>query len=511
MSAPVKPIYWAVILPIAAVKLTIHLLTNINYGLHRDAFLYLALGRHLDFGYWSNPPLIGWVAWFVQTFLGDSMFAVRLIPTLLGSSILIITALIARELGGGKYAQFLTAFAMLLSPTLIRPSWMFQPVIFDIFFWTLSTFFIVRYLRSEDKRNVLYFGLTLGLGLLNKYNLAFLLFALIPALLVTPQRNLLWNRQALWAALIALAIVTPNLVWQYMHDFPVITHMQELARNQLVNVSSFDFVMDQFLMNISTDILWIPGLFFLFFNQKMRAFRLIGWLFVFTVLIYLLLRGKSYYTIGIYPVMIAAGAVFWENLLSKIWLRAFIPVVMAALLVPILPLGIPFLSVPRMAAYCQYLAEKMGMDFATRWEDGQQHALPQDYADMLGWNELAGHVVEAYNQVEDKERVLIYCENYGQAGAIELYSKDANLPQVNSFSDSYRLWIQPTTDAHTFIYVNDELGEDVEQLFEDIRVIGAIENPYAREFGTKVYLCRKPRESFSKLWEMRVEQVLSTY
>ncbi|MBK7872037.1 MAG: glycosyltransferase family 39 protein [Saprospiraceae bacterium] len=249
-------------------KARFHLFTNVNYGFQRDAYLYLALGRHLDFGYWSNPPLIGWIAWFIQTFLGDSMFVVRLIPNILSTCVLILTALIAREMGGNKYAQFLAAFGMLVSPALVRSSWLFQPVVVDIFFWALCIYFIIKYLRSEDKQNILYFGIAFGFGLLNKYNIAFLLFALIPALLVTPHRKLLWQRQTLWAALIALAIVLPNLIWQYAHDFPVATHMQELARNQLVNVSPFNFVMDQLLMTITTLILWIPGLLFLFSTKK---------------------------------------------------------------------------------------------------------------------------------------------------------------------------------------------------------------------------------------------------
>ncbi|MDX1940354.1 MAG: glycosyltransferase family 39 protein [Saprospiraceae bacterium] len=502
-------IEWAVILSVAAAKLIFHLFTNVNYGFHRDEMLYLALGRHLDAGYWSNPPLIGWIAWFIQAFLSDSMFAVRLVPSLLGTSILIITALIAREMGGGKYAQFLAAFGMLVSPALVRSSWLFQPVIIDVFFWTFSTYFIIKYLQSKEKQNIIYFGITIGLGLLNKYNLAFLLFALVPALLVTPHRTLLWQRQTLWAVLIALLIFAPNLIWQYTHDFPVITHMQELARNQLVNVSSFDFIIDQFLINISTNILWIPALFFLFFNQKMQSFRLIGWLFIFTIVIYLILHGKSYYTIGIFPMMIAAGTIFWENLSSKIWLRTLIPVLMLSLLIPILPLGIPFLSVPKMAGYCKYLAEDIGLDFATRWEDGEQHALPQDYADMLGWSELAQHTIKAYEQVEDKNRVLIYAENYGQAGAIELFAKDKRLPSVNSFSDSYRLWIQKETNANTLIYVNDELGEDVQRIFADIQIIGKIENPYARERGTTVYLCQKPQGNFGSFWKIRVAEVLA--
>jgi hypothetical protein len=126
---------------------------------------------------------------------------------------------------------------------------------------------------------------------------------------------------------------------------------------------------------------------------------------------------------------------------------------------------------------------------------------------MLGWEELAQHVKTAYNEVNDKSKCLIYCENYGQAGAVELFDKD--LPRVNSLSDSYRLWMQLNTNADILIYVNDELGEDIQSLFEDIKLIGKVENPYARERGTSVYLCQQPRQPFGALWKRRVQEVLS--
>lgn len=241
----------------------------------------------------------------------------------------------------------------------------------------------------------------------------------------------------------------------------------------------------------------------------MQRFRVAGWTFVFTILIFLILHGKSYYTMGIYPIVIAAGAVFWEQAITNLWFRVALPVFMALLLLPILPLGIPFLSVPKMAAYCKYLVEKIGLDGPVRWEDGQLHTLPQDYADMIGWDELAWHAANAYQQAEDKQHTLLYCENYGQAGAIESLNKNVPLPPVTSFSDAYRLWMPRETDANTLIYVNDELGEDVQALFADIKVIGKIENPYAREYGTTVYLCQKPRQNFSELWKRRVQEVLS--
>jgi len=502
---PLKPIHWQILLALAAVKLLFHLLTNINYGFHRDEMLYLALGRHLDFGYWSNPPLIGWIAAFIQTVLGDSMFVVRLIPSLLGTGLLVLTGVMARETGAGKYGQFLAALCILVSPAYMRGSWLFQPVMIDVCFWALFCYLILRYLNTEDRRYLLYFGVAFGFGFLNKYIVVFFLMALLIGLLFTPHRRLLWSKHALWTALIAFAIAAPNLIWQYLHGFPVVTHMRELSENQLVNVDPGGFFADQLLMNFPAFVIWMGGLLFLLFYQKAKNFRLIGLLFLATIAVFLLFRGKSYYTLGIYPVMLAAGSVYFEQLLQSVWLRVALPILMLTLLLPALPLGVPFLSVPDMVAYSKWTAKNLGLE--NRWEDGKTYPLPQDYADMLGWEELAQHVMTAYNQVADKSQCLIYCENYGQAGAVELFAK--GLPPINSFSDTYRLWIQKNTDATTLIYVNDELGEDVQAIFADIKAIGKISDLYAREYGTTVYLCQQPRQPFGALWKQRVQEVLS--
>lgn len=503
---PLKPIAWRIIFAIAAAKLLFHLFTNVNYGFHRDEMLYLALGRHLDVGYWSNPPLLGWIAALIQTVLGDSMFATRLIPSLFSTGILILTALMAREMGGGRYAQFLAGICILFAVTFTRSGWLFQPVGVDMFFWTLFCYLLLRYLNTEDRRYLLYFGIAFGFGFLNKYSVIFFLFALIIGLLLTPYRKVLWSKSALVAAAVGLLIISPNLIWQYQHGFPVTTHMRELAANQLVNVKYTDFLMDQFLDNLPALIIWLGGLIYLLFYKESQRYRLLGFTFIITIMTLLLLKGKSYYTLGIYPLVIAAGGVYFEKILSQTWLRVALPVLVAGLFLPLLPLATPYISVAKMVDYCKYIREEIGVEGITKWEDGKVYPLPQDYADMLGWKELAQLVQKAYDQVEDKNRCLIYCENYGQAGAVELFAK--NLPPINSFSDSYRLWIQKETNADIFIYVNDELGEDVQALFADIQAIGKIETPYAREYGTTVYLCQQPRRPFGELWARRVKEVL---
>ena len=151
----------------------------------------------------------------------------------------------------------------------------------------------------------------------------------------------------------------------------------------------------------------------------------------------------------------------------------------------------------------------MGAEALLRWEDGNMHPLPQDFADMLGWDELGNLVVNACDTILNKNRIMIYAENYGQAGAIDHFGKPFNLPETVSFSDNYLLWAPDSiaSGIDFFFYVNNELGGDIDSLFARIDSIGSITNPYAREFGTTVYLCRSPRADFRHFWAMRVKEV----
>jgi 4-amino-4-deoxy-L-arabinose transferase-like glycosyltransferase len=489
-----------------AAKLAIHLYANTLWGFHRDEFLYLALGRHLDWGYWSNPPLIGWVSALLQGTVGDSLFAVRLFPMLASSAVLVLGVLMARQLGGGRYAQFLAGAALLLTPANLRPGLLFQPVVLDIFFWSLLAYLVIRYLNTEDRRYILWFGVAAGLGLLNKYSIGFAVLGMGGALLLSAHRQVWRQRASALAALIALILILPNVIWQYQHGFPVVTHLRGLAEHQLAHVRVKDFMIGQLFMNLPVILVWVAGLVALF-QPAMRRYRVLGWYFVLVLLLLLALRGKAYYTLGLYPLLIAAGAVWWEGFARALWLRAALPLLMLGITLPVLPLGLPVLPLPQMLQYCQYAIEKIGFDGPMRWEDGQIHHLPQDYADMLGWEELAQLATQAY-QAAGGEEVILYCENYGQAGAVEYYTRRQGLPPVVSFSDSYRLWLPSKTSATTLIYINNELGEDVRALFEDIQPIGAIANPHARERGTTVYLCQAPRQPLGAFWEEVVARVL---
>ncbi len=204
--------------------------------------------------------------------------------------------------------------------------------------------------------------------------------------------------------------------------------------------------------------------------------------------------------------LLAAGAVFWEMVLVRNFGKIIIPALMALCIAPLLPLGLPIYKVAGLVAYFDNLDKNYGIDVGRRFEDGTIHPLPQDYADMLGWEELTRIVQRAYQQTGDKKNVLIYGENYGQAGAVAIIGKKYNLPEPMCFSESFLYWAPDLLghEIRELIYVNDEMGEDVQRGFSDIKEIGRIQNVNAREYGTRVYLCRQPRGDVRAFLKARI-------
>jgi len=506
-TSKIPDLFWTSL--IAVFTLVVHMSTYNTLGFHRDEFLYLALGKHLAAGYWSNPPLIGVISFLSQLLPGNTLFTLRLFPAMAGALLIIITGLMTREMGGKTYAQVLACIALAISILFMRAFSMFQPVCFDILFWSLILYAFLRYINTEKPVYLILAGVAFGFGFLNKYMVIFLAAGLAIAVIPTSYRKLWISKYSWLAILIALLLLLPNIIWQYIQGFPVLHHMKELKETQLVNVKRMNILIDQILMFTVSALVWVAGLIWLLKSGNAKKFRVFGYAYLSILLIFLLLRGKSYYMAGLYPILFAAGGVSWEMWMKRAASRVFLVLFIILLTIPILPGAIPFMSAPRLVSYFSKIPPEMGGEALVRWEDGKMHPLPQDYADMLGWDELGGIVLKACDTIKDKNRIMIYCENYGQAGAVDYCASCHELPEVISFSDAYRLWVPDTIskDKDVFMYVNDELGGDVDSLFANIIVAGSIKNHYAREKGTTVYMCREPRGDFPAFWHRRVMEV----
>ncbi len=498
-----------VILAIALLNIAVRILVYDNLEYHRDELLYLSLGQHPDFGYNSVPPLIGWVSWLMQNLLGTNLFAVRLFPSLLGGVMIFLIASMARELGGSRYSSILAAIGLSVSIFFMRSYFLFQPVHIEIFLWTLCIWLIIKFINTSKDRFLLYFGIAAGFALLNKYLSGLLFIGLLLFIPFTKYRSV-FTRKAFWAGMIAGGLIfLPNLIWQAAKGFPVINHMSDLYDTQLVHMDVATFLTEQIISPYAGSILVIGGLIFLFFSGKMKNFRFLGFLALFIIIALMLLKGKGYYTLGIYPMMIAAGGVAYDTWLRNRAARIILPLFMVLMTVTVVPIGLPVLNKDGLKTYFKVLDEKYGIDLGRRFEDGTIHSLPQDYADMIGWEELTILADSAYSMIGDKQAAFIYGENYGHAGAITVIGKKYGLPEAVSFHESFSYWFPRkfNTEITTMVYINGEMGDDVRALFGKITLVGAVSDPDAREYGTSVYLCEEPVSSFNVFWEERTKDI----
>ena len=498
-----------VICGLALFSIAIHLIFTNNLEYHRDELLYFSLGQHPAFGYASVPPMIGWVAWLMQNIFGYSLLAVRLFPAIMSGVMVILISAIAKELGGSRYSAILAATGIIISIFGLRTFILFQPVHLDLLFWTISFYLVIKFINTSSDKYLLMFGILAGIALLNKYLIGLLFFFFLIIIPFTSLKTVFRNKKFWFGIFLGAIIFLPNFIWQIIHGMPVFGHLSELERTQLMNVDRIEFLLGQINSPGAASVLTIAGLFYLFFNKNAAKFKFLGIIAVLIIITLMLLRGKSYYTQGLFPFLIAAGAVSAEKILRKIWSRIILIAFLIILTIPIIPFGIPVFKSEGLISYFKDLEVKYKINVGRQWEDRSVHSLPQDYADMLGWEELTTLANKAYSMVPDKKTCFIYCENYGQAGAITVIGKKYKLPEAVCFSESFRYWIpiKFDPDPTAFIYINDELGKDVNKLFMKITDIGSISNPDAREFGTTVYLCQNPVMSFNKFWTERISRL----
>jgi hypothetical protein len=340
----------------------------------------------------------------------------------------------------------------------------------------------------------------------------FFIAAFLIALSLSPQRKLMTSRHFWTGAAMGFVLVLPNLVWQFRHNWPVVHHMAELQRTQLVNVSFRNFILDQLLMNVHALGLWMAGLVVLLFFRGERVNRPLALTFVVCVVILMLARGKSYYTLGLYPPLFAAGAVMLDKYLRG-RKKSFIYILIAcmALSIPIAPYGLPLLKHDAMARFGRAALKYTG-PAPLRWETGQIHELPQDYADMTGWRELADLVIAAYGSLPEAERksCMIYTGNYGEAASIRYYRRSLGLPEPVCYNDQFLLWTPDSLNCQSLIHVDFDTS-DVRLFFRSVKLIGTVTNRYAREFGLPVLLCEGPSEDLQKHYREERNERLRIY
>ena len=484
-----------------------YILIDPVYELHRDEFLHLDQARHLAWGYTSVPPVTSWISWIILQ-LGNGVFWVKFFPALFGALTLLVVWKTIEELKGGWFALLLGSVSVAFS-SLIRLNMLYQPNSLDILAWTLLFFILVKYINSENNKWLWYAGITFAFGFLNKYNIVFLLIGLLPAILVTEHRTIFRNKQLYFAIALATLLVLPNLIWQYVNGFPVVKHLNELSRTQLVNVNRVDFLKEQMLFFMGSLFVIMAAFVAFVIYRPFRKYRIFGWSFLFTITLFVYLKAKAYYAIGLYPIFLAFGAVYLEQILTGRWVRYLRPVAIILpllLFLPLLKIAFPNHSPQEIRQHAQQYK-----DFGLlRWEDGKEHDLPQDFADMQGWKELALKVDKAMATIADKEHTLLLCDNYGQAGAINYYSATKNIGAVSMNAD-YINWFRLDKEIRNVILIQEASDDDPDRnkerpLFETVERVGEITNPYAREKGTCIYVLKNAKADINELLRKEITE-----
>jgi hypothetical protein len=488
---------------LASCKLLIQLVGINHYGFFRDELYYIACGQHLAWGYVDQPPLIAFVAWFARHVLGGSLFATRLVPILAGAAVVYATGRVAAELGGGLFAQFLGATAILLAPAYLAFDSFLSMNAFEPLFWLLCAWIVIRIVKGASPRLWLLFGAVAGLGLENKHSMLVFGFALMAGLLLSGQARLFRSIWIWIGAALALAIFLPNLLWESRNGWPqieVVRNAQQF-KNEAITPLQFLFEQVLFLQPLALPV-WLAGLWWYFAAAKGTRFRFLGWSYLIVLAIVIVLGGKSYYALPIYPVLMAAGGVALEGFFAAPARRrmaiSFPALLIVAGLVT-LPFGAPVLPVETFLRYSTLLPYANSV----KTERDSTTELPQLYADMHGWENMAAQIGNVYRGLPQSEQAgcAILAGNYGEAGAIDHFGPALGLPAAISGHNSYYFW-GPRAYTGSCVILFGERADELKDLFADAQLVGAITDPHAAvaERNVHVYVCRKPRAPLAELW-----------
>ena len=477
---------------IAVAIALLHILTNSRYGFHRDELQTLSDALHLDWGFVAYPPFTPFVERISMTVFGASLVGLRLFSVLAQACAIMVSGLIAWELGGGRLAQVATALAVALSPLPLFEGTEFQYTTFDFLWWLLIAWFAIRLLKTENPRWWLAIGAVAGLGFMTKYTMAFFVCGILGGMLLTRARRFFLSPWFWAGSALAFLVFLPNIVWQARHGFISLHFLQHIHARDVRQGRAQGFARAQFLIcaNLFAAPLWIAGL--LGYLRDRRC-RLLAWMYLIPLALFVIGKGRGYYLAAAYPMLIAMGAVVaerWAGSLPRFWRRtaeftfftglALCGLYFAALIVPLAGGG-------RLK------------EFALR-NNG-------DLREEIGWHQLVRTVAGIRDALPPEQRAStgILVGNYGEQGAVEILGRPYRLPAPISSTNSAWLRGYPQPPPSTLIVVGWS-RQDVDSAFTSCRLAGHNGNSLGvrneeSEDHPDIFLCGPPRLPWPQFWK----------
>ncbi|MFC4211267.1 ArnT family glycosyltransferase [Pedobacter lithocola] len=469
-------------------KLLIHLIALNAYGLHADELYYIELSKDFAWGFLDISPFVTWIGKLSSILFGSSVISWRIFPCLFSAFTVILTGYIAKNLGGGKLAVVIACSAIICSPSFLATSYLLQPVVFDEFFWTLLAFAIIAFQKTKKESFLYLASAALAFGMLNKYTILIYAVSLgCAALLLNPSSFQAAFKRFLKPALLFLLILAPNIIWQWLHSFPIF-HYSTIVGKGSFSFEPGDYLFQLFFFHGASVAVWSAGFVFLLFYQKKRDPLLIWPIsFLFVILILAVLKGKLYYGLGIFPLFFAAGGYCWAILIDKLKLTRQIAFVATLYVFAIisLPVVIPVLSISKCKKYLSDVVSITGFSRPLIWEDGTQGTIPQFFADMCGWELLAKKV----NLAADHEHNLgsiVLTDNYAIAGGLKYYG-GKEMPKVISVHNSFLLNSPEELKSESIIYLSKEQPNKVQNLAKNVKLLEILKIENSHLNGIHIY------------------------
>ncbi len=495
---------------LAAIAAFAHAATAWRYGYFRDELYFIACSKHLAWGYVDQPPMVAVAAWFSGP-AGYQLIALRALPIIAASLTVYLAVRLARELGGGTFAQILCGFATLTLPAYLLLGNTLTTSSFEPFFWTLALYCSIRLVRAPASRTKRWWpalGLVVALGAYAKYSILLLAAAIILGLLATPERRVLRSPFALYALGLAAFLLAPNLAWQAAHGWPIVdvlagdVNHRHAFQNGLL-LESFDvlrnapaFVVEQFVYtNPVAAVFWITGVVAPFRIATWRDLRFISIAFIIVFAAAIALNAKGYYIIGFYATPIAVGAVALER--ATVAARAALFGILAAVAIVALPLSLPVLPVDTLVAYTKLLG-------LTGRNGTPAHLIQPVFAEQFGWERLTLDVAGVYFSLPPpvRTRTAIYADTYGDAGALEFFGPRYGLPPPISSQNNYYLWGTRGYDGSTLVAIGATQIERLRHLYRSVQLVRTSTEPYKWivEGPAPIYICRDPIAPLPVIW-----------
>jgi hypothetical protein len=499
-------------LSFAAAEVLLHLYTNAfaGYGYFRDELYYVACSRHLAFGYVDQPPLSSFILFVSLKLFGDSVFALRLLPAIVSGITVFLGGLITRRLGGGPSAIVLACLSIAIAPEFLGTNAIFSMNGFDWLFWSLAAYIVTLIIGDDGVSRKkaggklwILLGIVLGIGLLNKIDVLWLGASLFVGLLLTPQRKHLATKWPYIAGVLAFVLSSPYIIWNFTHNFATLEFIHRASSIKYSSQNPVIFITDTIRSLNSWSLpVWLAGVWYLIFNKEGKKFRVIGFIFVVTFFILIInWHSKAEYIAPAFPIVFAAGGVMFERIASHkwfVWTKYAMPALVAIYGLVSMPFAIPVLPVDSFIKYSSALGVKPSSPETQHLSD-----LPQWYADMFGWENMAATVSKVYVSLspEEQKKTVVFAQNYGEAGAIDFFRGKYPLPRAICGHNNYWYWGPGDTTFTTVIVIGGR-REDALNACDSVEQAGMIVSPHAMPYETDlpIYICRQFKVPFSAIW-----------